>query len=329
MRTERFLAIGPVSDQSLRLYNFGICTLHFAAMIFTIVELAMNHDWKIPVVTSFINWKQTNTTSEEGCGEGNCYVTNDFANFSNSTPDISMLGLVLAFHAVSFIWQFLTLFDNPVNSFYRRERLKNRNGLRWLEYAISAPLMMVVIACVLGEVDVSVYALLAICTSVLMAFGYISEIFLVHIPESETVGLIPTRLLPNIVGWVFFLCFWSVPTFTFVVGLNRSGQKPPQDVLGYIYAIYFVMLALFGCFGVVQSVHDFSTTNCKKSKNVGRYQLIDGKTTIREKTCLDLYRYNTIEAWYSVLSLTSKVLLGVLLTFMIRTRSQTLKLEFQ
>lgn len=307
-----YLVVGPVTDDVLWKYNLAVCLVHFAAAVYTMVEIALDNDWEVLITTSYMDWRLKNDTLNAGCRDNGCVVTNEFASFSGSK--ISLLGLVLAFHFLSFSWQLLTLFDTPISVFYKQERIKNRNALRWIEYSLSTPPMMVVIASALGVIDVAIFALLAICTSALMAFGYLSEIFLLHVPKSETIGVLPLRYAPNIIGWVFFISFWAVLTFTFTTALERSQQKPPQDVLAYMYAIYTVMLPLFGCFGIVQSLHAYS--------EIGG----DGPSTKRRPR-LTLGQYNTVEVYYCIFSLTSKLLLGVLLTFMVRTRSNTVSFQ--
>lgn len=215
-----------------------------------------------------------------------------------AVPDISMASLIVCSHVLSFSWQFLVLFEGPVAWFYYDQRLIGRNPLRWLEYALSAPLMIVVIAAVLGQADIAVLALLAISVSALMAFGYLTEM---NIRASPPV--------PHISGWILFAFVWGVATFTFVLGLNRSEEPPPPEVLAVVFPTYVVMLSFFGSFGVVQAAH--VCANMKERASQG---------TVR--------KYNAVEMWYAILSLSSKVALSVLLYLLVRTRERFLKVGF-
>lgn len=301
-------------EEKLWWVNLVTCFVHLAAILTTVV---MWTDWSIPVTTSFISWKMKNETSDMGCGDGNCYVESAFATWSEN-PDISLLGLVISFHALSFSWQFVALWNGPVRRFYHMEIAKGRNTLRWCEYSLSAPLMIIVISAILGHVDVVVYFLLAVCTSLLMGLGYLQEIFM-----RDTV-------VPHIMGWGLFLLTWIPLTFTFAVSLERSPASPPDDVLIIIWATYLLMLILFGCFGIVQTMHvlHHHMRGGIARKDV-RYMTLEktqegGKKKARES---EVFFYK-IEWAYAILSATSKLALGVLLIFLIYAREDQVKLEF-
>ena len=134
--------------------NLATCCVHFSAVLMTIILWT---DWTVPVTTSFISWEMKNQTNDMGCRDGNCFVKSAFATW-DGVPDISLLGLVISFHALSFLWQFCVIFDGPVADFYHADIARGRNTMRWCEYALSAPLMICVISAVLGQVDVVVYA---------------------------------------------------------------------------------------------------------------------------------------------------------------------------
>ena len=270
----------------------SISVAHFAFALYAFVCVIQGDDWKIPVVTTYANWKQNNTTLD-GCGDNNCYVTVDFVSFDSFK--IHLLVCVVCFHILSFSWPFLTLCFSQVRIFYVNELNSGRNVLRWLEYSLSAPFMIVVIAAVLGIVDVSVLLLLALLTFCLMWCGYMQEVWLTERKASFV------TYLPHLLGWAIFIGIWTIVFFGFVVGITTSEQKPPSEILPYVYAIAFSMFALFGCFGIVQV-----------------YQIFQHKKTSS---------YVTIENIYLILSLTSKAVLGLLLTFMITTRSKMVTFE--
>jgi hypothetical protein len=289
-----FLGVSAVSDDALWYVNAGVCAAHLIAAFFVVVD---GSDFSLPLTTSYIAWKQKDIYDGESCRQGNCYLAMEFARLE-AVPDISMAGLIVCSHVLSFSWQFLVLFDGPVAWFYYDQRLIGRNPLRWLEYALSAPLMIVVIAAVLGQGDAAVLALLAISVSALMAFGYLTEM---NIRASPPVA--------HISGWILFAFVWGVVTFTFVLGLNRSEEPPPPEVLAVVFPTYVVMLSFFGSFGVVQAAH--VCANMKERASQG---------TVR--------KYNAVEMWYAILSLSSKVALSVLLYLLVRTRERFLKVGF-
>lgn len=319
-------------EYALWFVNACVCVLHATSAT---VVLVLWSDWPIPVQTSFINWELKNTTSDLGCGEGNCYVKADFIKWD---AEISILGLVLFFHVCSFAWQFAVLWPGPIQQHYHASLAKGYNSFRWVEYSISAPAMLVVIAAVLGQIDVVIYFLLAVCTSLLMGLGYLQEI---HMRET---------IVPHVMGWVLFVFTWVAPTFTFAVSLIRGSNPPPERVLLFIWLTYFLMITLFGCFGIVQIVHvsffyelNPSSTfvwftlrrqHGKKNDDDGEnvnYDQIDAKSCSLQGIDVNAasrHSYYLIEYAYGILSATSKVTLAVMLILLIRARNDAVKLEF-
>jgi hypothetical protein len=291
-------------------------------------------DWPIPVQTSFINWELKNTTSGLGCGEGNCFVKADFTKWD---AEISILSLVVFFHACSFTWQFAVLWPTSLQEYYHSNLAKGYNAFRWMEYSVSAPVMLIVISAVLGQIDVVVYFLLAVCTSVLMGLGYLQE---VHMRET---------IVPHVTGWMLFMFTWAAPTFTFAVSLIRGSNPPPDRILFYIWLTYFLMISLFGCFGFVQLAHVkmfyrfkpssafvWFTLRPEYTSKPQKKNLSDLEGSDTEVDCDNVRldpisatdNYYVIEYAYGILSATTKVTLAVLLILLIRARNDAVKLEF-
>jgi hypothetical protein len=300
-------------ERALWYINACTCALHLASG--TTVCFLWS-DWPIPVQTSFINWELKNTTSGLGCGEGNCFVKADFTRWN---AEISILGLVVFFHACSFAWQFAVLWPTSLRELYHANLAKGYNAYRWIEYSVSAPVMLIVISAILGEIDVVVYFLLAVCTSVLMGLGYLQE---VHMRET---------IVPHVMGWVLYVFTWAGPTFTFAVSLVRGSNPPPDRVLFYIWLTYVLMISLFGCFGFVQVAHVRMFYRFKPSSAFVWFTLRPeyrkrGVESVSDVE--DSNNYYVIEYAYGILSATTKVSLAVLLILLIRARNDAVKLEF-
>lgn len=274
--------------------NLATTLVHFSMILIVAIMWLVGYlnDWAVPVSKSYISWRLKNETSDLGCGDGNCYVKSTVHAFDSNVP---LLGLVVAFHALSMSWQFLVLWPGDVQTFYHQDLKRGRNTLRWIEYGVSAPLMIIVISAMLGEIDMGVYVLLATCTSVLMGLGYLQE---VHMKDT---------IVPHCLGWGLFLLTWSVPLFTFAISLDKSPASPPGDVVVIIWITVLIMIALFGCFGVVQVYHVVT------ARGGGAH-------------AVSFYR---VESAYGLLSATAKALLAAMLIWLIRTRRETVKLEFE
>jgi len=301
----RFLGVRAQTDDDLWLANLWVCIAHFSAALFVIIDQS---DVTVPVTTSYVAWKEINDPGRHGesCRQGKCYLAVEHAVL-NVLPDISLAWLLTASHVLSLTWQFTVLFEGPVQRYYHIQRKLGRNPLRWIEYSLSAPLMIVVIAAILGQADVCTLALLGICTSALMAFGYLTE---VHYRMRPISG-------PHVCGWIMFSLLWGVITFAFILGIERATTPPPPPVLAVIYPTYFIMLTFFSSFGVVQAAH--LNTDMSSGKNV----------LIKDKGEHDPLKYNAVEMWYRILSLSSKIALSVILYFLVRTRHRLLNVEFR
>jgi hypothetical protein len=265
-------------------------------MMWAIYEMCMDNDWSVPVVTSSLVWREHSTKNGHSCKMGNCFVRNEIVTF-DTVPSVSLLGLVVAFHALSFSWQCLALFKNPVQDFYVADMRRGRNGLRWLEYGLSAPLMIVVIAAVLSIIDAFVFVLLALCTMLLMLLGYMQEVLMMH------------TTLPHRAGWVLFFGNWTVLSMAFVQGIYTGDTPPPWSVVQYIVYVYVSMIILFGGFGIVQTWHVYHLNPRQVNKSIIKH-----------------VHFEKVELAYAALSLSSKFLLGALLTLLIKSRKQTFNL---
>lgn len=278
--------------------HVATCVMHLGGFITGIVFIVRGEDWSIPVVTSYADWRQRDTT-RGGCDDENCFIT---PTFGEGPGHISLTGLVTAFHALSFTWQSSVVFGVwGVRELYASELAKCRNGLRWGEYALSAPLMTVVIAAIFGVVDVYVLSGLAICTSALQAFGYAQELLLWMERDVSFV-----KYFPIIAGSAFFLAYWSIVSLVFAESITRSRSSPENNMETVIVVTFVTMTVLFCGFAFVLAY------------DAGTRKYPNKQTT----------RYIHFEGVYCILSVTSKWLLGAFLIWAIRIRETEIKLDF-
>lgn len=116
------------------------------------------------------------------------------------------------------------------------------NPTRWVEYAISAPIMVVIIACLSGVRLVSELTLMAVATAVTMYFG--------HLVERQGAG---GALFSGhtAAGWALFVPVWTVIGFTFLSHLSAAedaGAEPPA----WLWTILVAEVVLFSSFGIFQ-----------------------------------------------------------------------------
>ncbi|MEZ5225721.1 MAG: heliorhodopsin HeR [Acidimicrobiales bacterium] len=124
---------------------------------------------------------------------------------------------------------------------YGAELRRGRNRFRWVEYSLSATLMIVLIAMVTGILDLAALIALAVANIAMILFGWLME--MVNAPDHRT------WWTPFWFGCVAGIGPWVAIAAYLVVNLNQAGaQGPPTFVYGIIVSIF----VFFNTFAVNQ-----------------------------------------------------------------------------
>ncbi len=113
------------------------------------------------------------------------------------------------------------------------------NPARWLEYSVSASLMIVLIAMLPGITNL--YALIGLfaINAAMILFGWLMEMFN---PPGE-----------RVVWWPFvFGCVAGVVPWTAITIAIVSSQGEGDGVPGFVYGIFVSLFLLFNCFALNQ-----------------------------------------------------------------------------
>ncbi len=204
-----------VSIARLRPYNLVAGSLHLAQAV-AIVVLA--NDFSLPVGATYM-------TGPPGPKVGTQAVTLFNLNFA---------GAIAAFFGLSAVAHFTVA--GPRWASYRAQLLKERNPYRWLEYSLSASIMIVLIAMLVGINDIAALIALVGVNASMIGFGWMQERY-----ESPGTGLGP---------------FWigcgagSIPWIA--IGIYLIGPGADQHAPGFVYGIFFSLFVLFNCFAINQ-----------------------------------------------------------------------------
>lgn len=155
---------------------------------------------------------------------------------------------------------------------YERCLAAGVNPFRWLEYSLSASVMVVLIAMLTGVADFVALGAIFAANAAMIFFGWLME--LLNPPERAH-----TRWLPFILGCIVGAAPW-VAVATQIAVSAAHGHAPPT----FVYAIFVSLFVLFNSFAVNQLL---------QYRRVGRWRD---------------YRYG--ERWYLWLSLVAKSLLA-------------------
>lgn len=121
---------------------------------------------------------------------------------------------------------------------------RNRPWIRWLDYGVTAPLLLVAIAVLCGTRDVAVLLGAALCMVGCIAAGARAEIA-AH--DAVTPGADDERWWLG-VGWAACGLAWLPVTVTF--GLTAAVSGAPA----FVWVVFVAMAALYASFGVVGSL---------------------------------------------------------------------------
>lgn len=206
------------------------------------------------------------------------------------TSDLSLWWLVIAFHFLSFAfqaaammqWKFVCCGHECVRESYVDEvDEQGTNVLRMIEYGISATLMQIAIALVLGIWQRLVIMGVAFLTVVTMLLGLIAEQLNALATISSAVKTL--AWVTHMTGWLSMGGVWVILGRQFYFTIETSTSPPPE----FVYAIVVVIAILYTGFGAIQLAQLCLTTG-KNDAKLNR----------------------AIEMAYTINSLTSKSFLG-------------------
>jgi len=228
-------------------------------------------------------------------GENDDKISYSFGNEGDPKLDVSLFSiktLIILIFGITALFHFYYWKSNNYNT----ELSQGFNRYRWLEYSITATVMIFVLSIISGTKELySAFQLCAI-TIALMCLGF----FL------EQTDKFQVKLICLILGW-FLL------TVTFVVLISRlqlnlsqvNKNEPDIEIPGWIKFVLFPMLLWWASFGIVGFIQ---TLNYKKEN----------------------YTFLTYEKWYILLSFLSKLFMGYYISFGItRDKNERKNLIFE
>jgi hypothetical protein len=154
-------------------------------------------------------------------------------------------GLPLAWATAAFLFLsafFHLLIASPLAfRAYGNELRRNRNRFRWVEYAISSTLMIVLIALVTGITDLAALISIAFLNASMILFGWLMEM-------SNQFDR-KTWWTPFWFGCVAGIGPWIAIATYIMVNVSREGGEGPP---GFVYGIIFTIFFFFNTFAINQ-----------------------------------------------------------------------------
>jgi len=198
---------------SLRRTNLVLGLLH---AVQGAVILSLGNGFSLPVTGTFLE-------GPPGSGIGH----------PRTLFDLSIGGAVAAFLFVSALAHF-AIASPPGFRRYRAGLEAGRNYGRWIEYSVSASLMVVLIAMITGISDVAALGALFGVNAAMILFGLVQERY-----ERPGGSLLPFWLgsLVGIVPWI-------------VIGVYLISPGVAAQPPGFVYGIYVSLFLFFNSFAV-------------------------------------------------------------------------------
>ena len=196
----------------LRRYNISMAFLHLVQAVLIII---LSNGLSLPVTTSFLNYFSESDSLRP--------VTETVVSIEVTYLLASFLLISAAAHFIVWIPKISTWYGEHIN--------RGIFNIRWYEYALSASIMIVVIAILAGIYDLISLILLFAITGLMNLFGLLME---KHNPGRSEVAW-TSFIFGSIAGIVPWICIG-----VYFLGSAASGEMP-------LY-VYFVMVSIFVLF---------------------------------------------------------------------------------
>ena len=260
---------------------------HFLSAISMIFLYSDRPRVVIPLTESYLEWRVENNITSCPLGSREFMTATGkycvgtvtkpiYCDFgSNQCSGIDLGWIIIAFHLLSFVFQSFaaaTDYIGPIYGYKYSDMIRlNKNPLRFIEYSISASIMLIAIALINGVTDINLIISIGVLTGSCQLCGLAVE----YVDNKSTKWLI------HGIGWIQFLWAYGLIGYAFFKSVDASNQSGGITPPSFVYVIVFLLFALYSSFGFVQLA----------------------------ELLIPLNPY-TKETTYVVLSLTAKLLLG-------------------
>jgi hypothetical protein len=186
-----------------------------------IAILALSNEATVPIRTSFLRFNEERQLLET--------ATRDVTN-------LQLAPLVASFLFISAVAHALAVLPR-MHGWYLRNLGRGINYVRWWEYALSASLMIVVIALLPGMYDLGSLILMFSLNATMLFFGLLMEI---QNRPGDRVNWTP----------FWFGCFAGAVPWVVVALYLWSPGTGPGNPPAFVYAIFFSLFAWYSLFAI-------------------------------------------------------------------------------
>lgn len=206
-----------ITTDNLRNYNLTAGFLHLAQGI---AVLILSKAFTLPVSGNYLSFNATSQSLEPT---------------TKVLFDLSLPILIAIFFFLSAAAHFIIA--TVYNKTYNKNILKGMNKARWIEYSISASIMMVAISMLVGIYDLFSLIMIFSLTSVMNLMGLVME---VHNQTTKK-----TNWLSYWIGCAAGAVPWLAVAFYMWLGADNGSPAPD-----FVYWIFISIFVFFNCFAI-------------------------------------------------------------------------------
>lgn len=206
-----------ISFKSLRMFNLVAAALH---AVQGLVVTILSRSFDVPVSGSYLSFNQATQSLEP------------------TTAHLFNLSLPLLIAGFFFLSSVAHLYIATLyNKKYNADLKTGINKMRWVEYSLSASIMMVAIALLVGVYD---------AMSLLMIFGFVAVMNLLGlVMEIHNQTTEKTNWISYWLGCLAGIIPWIVIAFYFWLSAEKGSAAPT-----FVYWIFVSIFIFFSCFAV-------------------------------------------------------------------------------
>ena len=202
--------------KNLRIFNIVMGFFHFVQGILMVV---LSSDFSLPVNTSYLKFDVATFTLQPSL---------------NNIFDLRIGYAIAAFLFLSSLAHFIISMPR-IYEWYVANLKKGINYARWIEYAFSSSIMIVVVSMLVGVYDFSTLLLIFFLNAMMILFGMVMEI------HNQTTT--KTNWISFIFGCIAGIVPWVVVAL-YLFGSGDADNKAPT----FVYWIFFSIFLFFNTF---------------------------------------------------------------------------------
>jgi len=200
---------------NLRRFNIVAGVAHALQVV---LMLALANDRTFPITTAFLEFDEPTQT---------------LLPAQDTLFDLPLVYLVVAFSALSAVAHFIVAF--PAYNWYVDKLQQRQNPARWIEYAFSSSIMLVVIAILFGVYNIAALVAMVGGNAAMNLFGWDME--MLNDQQSEKINW-----KPFIFGSIVGIIPWITLAIYFIGTINGN------EVPAFVFTIFIVIFLSFNIF---------------------------------------------------------------------------------